>query len=186
MKGLSKRGDDGQTDLLYGGRIPKSSPRVEAYGTIDEAVSAIGVARALSHDEDIQGTLLRIQREMFIVGAELATEPNEYTNLVRHFGQVTSSMVEGIERTIEAYEEKTVMPKGFVIPGANPVAAHLDLARAIVRRSERRSVELWEQQMLTNQHILSYLNRLSDLLFVLARVEERASTILLKQPPASE
>jgi len=182
MRSFKKLGDDGQTDLLYGGRILKSSLRVEAYGTVDEAVSAIGIARALTGDEKIRSILLKIQRELFTIGAELATEPSEYDKLVKRFGQTTPSMVKAIEETIEAYEETTEMPSGFVVPGANAVSSHLDLARAIVRRAERRSVELREKQGLVNEQVLRYLNRLADLLFLLARAEERGATTLLREP----
>ncbi|MCL5959562.1 MAG: cob(I)yrinic acid a,c-diamide adenosyltransferase [Chloroflexi bacterium] len=177
MKSYRKRKDEGETDLLYGGRIPKESARAEAYGTIDEAVSALGIARALAGgNEALQAILLGIQRELFLVGAELATDSTEYPKLVQHFGQVTSAMVDRLEQMVAEHEVGLEIPKAFVVPGGNLLAAHLDLARTIVRRAERRSAGLWHDRQLVNEQVLRYLNRLSDLLFVLARAEERGAT----------
>ncbi len=179
MKTFNKRGDGGETDLLYGGRIRKDSARTEAYGTIDEAVSALGIARALApHNEALQLMILQFQRELFIIGAEMATEPSEYAKLVNNFAQVTPEMVGNLERLIEEYEDS--VPDGFVIPGGSVLSAHLDLARTIVRRAERRCAGLWHERMLANEQLTRYLNRLADLLFVLARSEERGSTIMVK------
>ncbi|MBE0414936.1 MAG: cob(I)yrinic acid a,c-diamide adenosyltransferase [Dehalococcoidia bacterium] len=172
MKTFNKRGDSGETSLLYGGRVPKSDPRCEAYGTIDEAVSALGLARALSKKERIRDILYLIQQELFIVGSELATVADHYDKLVAKHKVVTEEMVARLETLIEEFEKEMEMPKLFIIPGASPGSAALDLARTIIRRAERRAVELKNEKMVPNERVLQYLNRLADLVFTLARYEE--------------
>jgi len=172
MKTFNKRGDKGETSLLYGGRVPKSDPRCEAYGTIDEAVSALGLARALAKKERVSHILLSIQQELFVVGAELATVADQYHKLESKHRVVTREMVDRLESLIEGFEEEMEMPKVFVIPGVSPSSAALDLARAIIRRAERRVVELRNDSMVQNEMVLEYLNRLGDLVFTLARYEE--------------
>ncbi len=172
MKTFNKRGDKGETSLLYGGRVPKSDPRCEAYGTIDEAVSALGLARALAKKERVSHILLSIQQELFVVGAELATVADQYHKLESKHRVVTREMVDRLESLIEGFEEDMEMPKVFVIPGVSPSSAALDLARAIIRRAERRVVELRNDSMVQNEMVLEYLNRLGDLVFTLARYEE--------------
>lgn len=172
MKTFNKRGDRGETSLLYGGRVPKSDPRCEAYGTIDEAVSALGLARALAKKERVCDILLSIQQELFIVGSELATDADQYHKLKSKHRVVTAEMVDRLESLIEGFEQEMEMPKLFVIPGASPSSAALDLARTIIRRAERRVVELRNDNMVPNEKVLEYLNRLGDLVFTLARYEE--------------
>jgi len=172
MKTFNKRGDQGETGLLYGGRVPKSDLRCEAYGTIDEAVSALGLARAASNDERTREIVHCIQREMFIVGAEMATASDEYDKLAARDVVITDDLVDRLERLIDELEALTPMPKEFIIPGASPSSAALDLARSIVRRAERRATELRDKGLLVNERVLHYLNRLADLLFALARYEE--------------
>lgn len=174
VKIYTRQGDSGQTGLLYGGRVSKADPRCEAYGTTDEANSALGLARALSHDPKVKGILMQIQRELFTVGAELATAREEYENLRRHFSVVTPQMVERLEHTIDELDEAVHLPRSFVIPGASAASAALDLGRTVLRRAERRAVELQEAGLLLNPEVLRYLNRLSDLIFMLARYEDRA------------
>ncbi|MBI4310361.1 MAG: cob(I)yrinic acid a,c-diamide adenosyltransferase [Chloroflexi bacterium] len=170
----TRRGDTGETGLLYGGRVSKADPRCEAYGTLDEANAALGMARALSQDTRMKAALLQVQRELFTVGAELATAPADYDDLRRHFSVVTPDMVERLERIIDELDEVVQLPRSFVIPGASGASAALDLARTILRRAERRTVELKEAGLLANLEVLRYLNRLSDLVFMLARYEDRA------------
>ena len=170
----TKYGDEGETSLLYGGRVSKNNPHTEAYGIIDEAVSAMGLARALSQDPRVKELLKELQREMFTVGAELATDPARYDLFNRHFKPVTSEMVAHLEALIDQLEEEVEMPPVFILPGASPASAALDLGRCMVRTGERRVVALKEQDRLTNDHIIRYLNRLGDLLFVLARYQDRA------------
>lgn len=172
MRTFNKRGDSGETSLLYGGRVQKNDPHCEAYGTIDEAVSALGLARALSSKEPVRDILHDIQQELFIVGSELATVVDQYHKLVAKHRVVTEEMVDRLETIIDELEKDTEMPKLFIIPGASPSAAALDLSRTIIRRAERRAVELKNENMLPNERVLHYLNRLADLIFTLARYEE--------------
>lgn len=173
MKTFNKRGDRGETSLLFGGRVPKSDPRAEAYGTIDEAVSALGLARALATRERVRSIVLHFQGELFLVGAEMATGPGHRETLVRSFGVVTAKHVDYIENLITELEGEVRMPESFVIPGATPAGAALDLARTIIRRCERRAVALRADGLIEKDAILAYLNRLADLVFTLARYEEQ-------------
>ncbi len=163
----TKTGDDGTTGLLYGGRISKADPTVEACGSVDEAVAALGMARALS--EKGGALILRLQRDLFVVGADLATNPKERDKLKPGVSLVTAKMVEEIERLIDMSVKEHPLPQEFVVPGATVPSAALDLARSLVRRAERRTVEMHDGGSLVNPDALHYLNRLSDLLFVLAR-----------------
>lgn len=172
MKTFNKKGDTGRTSLLFGHRVPKSGPRCEAYGTIDEAVSLLGLARSQASNPEVREAILKVQKELFTVGAEIATRPDECERLATRFGQVTMTMADELENLITGIEAKIEMPKSFIIPGANPASAALDVARAVVRRAERRVVALTEAGALKNEALLPYLNRLADLLFVLARYEE--------------
>ena len=169
----TKFGDKGETSLLYGGRISKNSPHTEAYGITDEAVSAMGLARAMSQDPRVKDVLRELQRELFTIAAELATDPGKYQLFQEHFHPVTAGMVDSLEQTIDSLEEEVEMPKVFILPGGSPASAAIDLARCIIRTSERRVVALQEAGRLTNGLIIAYLNRLGDLLFVLARYQDR-------------
>ena len=165
-------GDGGQTGLLYGGRVSKADPRCEAYGALDEAVSAMGLGRALSPKQDVREILLALQRESFTVGGEIAIDTDFYPKFLKHFQKVTADMVDKLEDTTDSLSEKIELPREFVMPGGSPAGAAIDLARSTVRRAERRTVELMDTGLLTNSEIPRYLNRLSSLLFVLARYEE--------------
>ncbi len=169
MKLFNKKGDEGETSLLFGGRVPKSDPRTETYGILDEAVSALGLGRALAEKERVKEIVLELQKELFVVGAELATQDE---NLERLTDRVDEAKVDKLQRLIEELEGQIELPKAFIIPGADPASAALDLARTTIRRGERRAVGLREQGILKNPEILRYLNRLADLVFVLARLEE--------------
>jgi len=172
-KVYTKFGDAGETSLLYGGRVSKNSPNTEAYGITDEAVSAMGLARALTSDQKANEMLRDLQRELFTIAAELATDPDKYELFQQHFKPVTAEMVTNLEKAIDSLEEEFTMPTVFILPGGSPASAAIDLARCIIRTSERRVVAMAEQDLLTNGLIMSYLNRLGDLLFVLARYEDR-------------
>ena len=169
----TKFGDKGETSLLYGGRVSKNNPHSEAYGITDEAVSAMGLARSLSEDPRVKDTLRDLQRDLFTIAAELATDPEKYDLFHQHFKPVTPEMVESLEHTIDSLEEDVDMPKVFILPGGTPASSAIDMARCIIRTAERRVVALKEEGLLTNDHILAYLNRLGDLLFVLARYQDR-------------
>jgi cob(I)alamin adenosyltransferase len=169
----TRRGDDGSTGLLYGGRISKSDPAAEAYGTVDEAVAALGFARALATAHGAEpgavDLILRLQRELFVVGADLATNPSARDRLTPEVSLVTAEMTAALEREIDRLVELHPLPNAFVVPGANPVSAALDLARTAVRRAERRTVAAQQSGCTVNDEARRYLNRLSDLLFVFAR-----------------
>jgi cob(I)alamin adenosyltransferase len=165
----TKTGDDGTTGLLYGGRISKDDLLTEAYGTTDEAVAALGLGRSLSDDEEIRAALLALQRELFVVGADLATDPSSRGKLEPGVSLVTGAMVEGLEAHIDRRVEARPLPQVFIVPGSNPASAAIDLARSIVRRAERNVVALERAERAVNPDVRRYLNRLSDLLFVLAR-----------------
>lgn len=173
VKTFDKRGDKGDTSLLFGRRVFKSDLRCEAYGTIDEAVSFLGIARNLVTKDRVKEIILRVQRELFAVNAELATKPEDYERLASSFTPITGKMANGLEEIIDELEAEIEMPKSFIIPGStNLGAAWLDLSRAIVRRAERKAVILKGEKEIKNDAVLQYLNRLADLLFTLARYEE--------------
>ncbi len=172
MRIYTRTGDDGTTGLLYGGRVPKDDLRTEAYGTSDEAVAALGIARAQIGDALLADLVLRLQRELFVVGAELATGKDAWSKLVPGTTKVSAEMVAELEVLIDDHVDRTEMPQEFVIPGETPASAALDLARAIVRRCERQTVRLAREGSLQDGEAVRYLNRLADLLFVLARYEE--------------
>jgi cob(I)alamin adenosyltransferase len=167
----TKKGDDGTTSLWYGGRVPKHDARTEAYGAIDEAGSALGVARSVCGpgDVDVARDILRIQRELFVAGAELATAPEAGERLEDEVSRVTDAMVDALDGEIDRYMDEVSLPPKFVIPGGTPLSAQLDVARAVLRRAERRTVALREEQGLASEAVLRYLNRASDLVYAMAR-----------------
>ncbi len=180
------RGDDGSTGLLFGGeRIGKDDPRTEAYGTIDEAVAVLGLARAELGLKDQLGVLspafgdlpdviLRLQRELFVAAAELATNPDAWSRLEDGRTRVSQDMVDGLDELLSQAERRVEMPHEFVVPGETRTSAALEVARTVVRRAERRAVTLDRQRLIPGAHLLPYLNRLADLLWVLARAAEQA------------
>jgi len=167
----TRTGDDGTTGLLYGGRVPKSDAVTRAYGTTDEAVAVLGLARARAGAGRLADELLALQRELFVVGADLATNPEERSKLQPGTSLVTASMVEDLERRIDEVVGEHPLPNAFIVPGANEVSATLDMARAVVRRAERHVVGLERLGRIVNDEVRHYLNRLSDLLFCYARRE---------------
>lgn len=177
----TKAGDDGTTGLLYGGRVAKDDPATDAYGTSDEAVAALGVARAKVADPKLGDVILRVQRELFVLGAELATAPENRGKLKPGQTSVSADMVSKLEDLVDEYTAKFDMPEEFVIPGETETSAAIDLARAVVRRCERLAVGMMRGGRLDNPEVVRYLNRLSDLLFVLARYEEGGFTPLHPQ-----
>lgn len=172
MKPNIGAGDKGQTSLLYGGRVSKNSPRPEAYGTVDEVASILGLAKALCTAQYAKDVVHDIQKDLFLVSAELATEPEHHQELEKHGWIVTDAMVAKLVTTITDIESKVTMPASFTIPGATAGAAALDMARSTVRRAERRVVALMEADDLPNANVAAYLNRTADVLFALARYEE--------------
>jgi len=179
MKIYTRKGDTGTTGLLFGGdRVSKASLRTDAYGSTDEAVSALGLARAAigaatDRTEARLGDLIvRLQRELFVVGAELATHADRRKRLTAGTSLVTADMVAALEGEIDALEADYPMPAEFVLPGESMTGAALDLARTAARRAERRSVALAETGELSDSQVIPYLNRLADLLFVMARAAD--------------
>jgi cob(I)alamin adenosyltransferase len=165
----TRTGDNGTTGLLYGGRISKADPAAEAYGAVDETVADLGLARALADHPVLEALLLEVQRELFVVGADLATNPSQRHKLKADVSLVTTRMVSRLEELIDRTVEEHPIPQEFVVPGAGSVSAALDVARTTCRRAERRAIELREADREVNPDAIRYLNRLSDLLFTLAR-----------------
>ena len=168
MLDLSGTGDDGTTGLLGGGRAAKDNPRIEAFGTVDEASSALGLARALTKHARVSSICEELQRGLYAVGAELGTNPEAGKTFVT----TGKAEVERLEHLIGELEGEVKMPDGFILPGTTPASGALDLARAITRRAERRCVTLERGGGLPNADIRRWLNRLSLLIFVLGRYEE--------------
>lgn len=172
VRTFNKKGDEGETSLLFGMRVSKADPRCEAYGTVDEASSALGLACCFS-SPPVAGMLRSIQEELVVLSGELALpRPQDVSRLKR---RLTPEMTQRLEGHIEALEKGLDMPQRFILPGGCPSAAVLDLARAITRRAERAVVRLQDQGLLASDEVLRYLNRLADLLFTLARHEEKAA-----------
>ncbi len=162
-------GDDGYTGLLGDQRVPKFDPRPDTFGTVDEATSALGLARALTQDPHAREVILHLQRDLYILMAELATPP-EHQAAVGF--RVTAEHVRWLEETETDLQQRVEIPNKFVIPGDSPDGAALDLARTIVRRAERLAVKLLHEGTITNSEVVRYLNRCSDLIFILARALE--------------
>lgn len=173
MKVYTRKGDSGETGLFGGSRISKDSLRVEAYGNIDEAAAFIGEARAKLEDSEIKDILYRIQEKFLVVGAHLASDKKGIDKLKE---KVEDGDIEELEKIIDGYS-KTLLPLyKFIIPGADEGSASLHVARTVVRRAERRIVALKSKEEI-EENLLKYVNRVSDVLFVLARVVEDKATV---------
>jgi cob(I)alamin adenosyltransferase len=168
-------GDDGSTGLLFGGRVGKDESGPEACGAVDEAVSALGVARAAA-DGALAAAILEVQRDLFVVGAELATTAANRAHLRPGVSLVVAAMVTGLEVRIDAASAGRESAGGFVVPGGDSAAAAVDFARSLVRRAERRAVAHLKAAGVSGSLVVPYLNRLSDYLFVLARATEGEGT----------
>ena len=175
MSIVTKTGDQGETSLMYGRRVPKNDPRIEACGCIDELTAALGVARASCQDEFVGNEILAAQKDLIVIMGELATAREDVDRYLKDgFKLTTAEMVERLTGVIVDLEkDKSLYPKDWVIPGGNAVSAALDVARATCRRAARTVAALKE----LNAEILRYLNRLSDLCWVLARFVEKQSKI---------
>lgn len=173
MKIYTRSGDDGTTGLFHGGRVRKDSTGPEAYGAVDEAVSALGTARAEATGI-LAERILEVQRAMFVVGAELATDPGNRSKLRPGVSLVTGDMVSRLEALIDTVVADGGLPAEFVVPGGSAAAAALDLARSVTRRAERRSVTHLSAAGIGDSLVVVYLNRLADYLYVLARAAEDA------------
>ena len=173
MKIYTRKGDDGSTGLWYGGRVPKSAGRPEAYGSCDEAASALGMCRAIADDQELHTDILRLQNDLFVAGAELATAPEAAGRLQQGVSKVTPEMVDALEEVIDRYMDRVELPPKFVVPGGTELSARLDVARTAVRRAERRVVALKLADDLPDDTVLRYLNRASDTLYAMARYADR-------------
>lgn len=171
VKIYTKKGDDGTTSLWYGGRVPKYHGRTDAYGTLDEACSQLGVARSLCGSEhaELAADILRVQDGIYIAGAELATAPQAAERLEDGVSRTTEEMVAELEALIDGYMAKVEIPPKFVLPGGNQLSAQLDVARTVVRRAERRIVELQDDGELSAETVIHFINRASDLVYAMAR-----------------
>lgn len=172
MRIYTRKGDDGTTGLLFGGRVRKDAPAPHAYGEVDEAQASIGVARAhVERGGELDRLLVQLERDLWVLMADLATDVSNRHKLTAEVTLVTSGMVDRLETVIDDYSARTELPEEFVVPGEEPVAAFLDLARTVVRRAERHCLAVAAE----GSHVVAYLNRLSDLLWTLARWHEGES-----------
>lgn len=174
MKVYTKRGDDGTTGLLYGSRVPKNDPAVHAYGAVDEAQAAMGLARAgAERGGELDEILVGIERDLWVLMADLAINPDRRDRGKPGQTLVTADMVTALETTIDDISERFEPPTDFAVPGRHPVAASLDFARTVMRRAERESLDVAAD----DSHVVAYLNRCSDLLWTLARWVEGESLL---------
>lgn len=172
----TKTGDRGLTRLFSGEKVLKNSPRLEAYGDLDELVSLLSVARHHLQNENLKDDILFLQRNLFNVASELATTNERLSRLKQ---RVDAPMLQELEKKRVALENQVEIPKGFVIPGGNSLSAsYLDLARCVARRCERKIVGLLEQKEITNETVLVWFNRLSDYLYLMARLEEKVPLLV--------
>lgn len=167
----TRRGDDGTTGLFHGGRVPKDALGPEAYGTVDEAVSALALARSFA-EGDVAAAILAVQRDLFVVAAELATAPDRLDTLEPGVSRPTPEMVTTLEDRIDDLIARHGAPTEFVVPGGSSLGAALDLARTVVRRAERRAITYQREAGVEGSAVVPYLNRLADYLFMMARSAE--------------
>ncbi len=184
VKIYTRKGDDGTTSLWYGGRVPKHDGRTDAYGTLDEAISALGISRALCKDvyesTELHDDILRLQDDLFIAGAELATAPEASDRLSDGVSRVTEEMVAWAEDRIDHYMDQVELPPQFVIPGGTTLSAQIDLARSIIRRAERRISQLATDGEIAGEALLHFVNRASDLAYAMARFADVADPVLFE------
>jgi cob(I)alamin adenosyltransferase len=189
VKIYTRKGDDGTTSLWYGGRVPKHHGRTEAYGALDEACSQLGLARALCADEgaeELGADILRLQDDIFVAGAELATAPEAAERLEDGVSRTSGEMVEWVEGRIDRYMAAVELPPQFVIPGGNQLSAQLDVARTTIRRAERRISALAEAGELAGETVIHFVNRASDLAFAMARFADVDDPVLFEGRRRSE
>ncbi len=173
MKVYTKTGDQGETGLWGGQRVRKDSPRVHAYGTVDELNSVLGVIRANGVDAELDGILSRVQDELFVLGADLATPESTKERIER----VDEGYITRLEQEIDRFEGELEPLRQFILPGGTVAAAHLHIARTVCRRAEREATNITLQGPINNL-ALAYLNRLSDWFFTLARVANKRAGVV--------
>ena len=175
MPHFTGKGDDGTTGLLFGGRVRKDSAAPSAYGAVDEAQAFIGLARAeVEPGSELDRLLVEVARDLYVLMGELATAPD---NLDKLQSRVTPDMVERVGQHVESVEARFEMPREFVIPGENRIAALCDVARTVVRRAERESLAIAAD----DSFVVPYLNRLSSLMWVIARWQEAGHTVFSRE-----
>lgn len=162
----TRTGDDGSTSLYGRARVPKHDPRIGLVGDLDEAQSAMGLGRALAR-APVATQLLELQRQLYVLMAQVATSPERAPA-----ARITTSDIADLERRVEELRAKTALSAQFVVPGGDPASAAIDIARTVVRRAERAAAQLLTDGALADRDVLRYLNRLSDVLFMLARAQE--------------
>jgi cob(I)alamin adenosyltransferase len=167
-------GDTGYTGLLGAQRVPKYDPRPDTFGTVDEATSALGLARAVAQDQKVKDIIYRVQQELYLLMGELATPPEQYEQMGL---RMTAEHVQHLEQVEAELQSAVEIPNKFIIPGDTLDGAALDMARAIIRRAERMAVKLLHDGVIQNTEVVRYLNRLSDLIFILARYVEVTSSL---------
>jgi len=167
-------GDTGYTGLLGSERVAKYDPRPDTFGTVDEATSALGLARAMTQDAKVKKIIFDIQNDLYYLMAELAATPENYEQMGF---RMTAEHVQRLEQVEEALKQEVEIPNKFIIPGDTPDGAALDLARTIIRRVERMAVKLLHDGVIENGEVVRYLNRLSDLVFIIARYIEVKSSL---------
>lgn len=171
------KGDDGSTGLLFGGRVAKDHVLPEAYGTVDEAQAAIGLARAATErGGELDQVLVAVEHDLYVLMAELATQPENHAKLADGQTRVTEAMVESLSATTDDLAGRFEFPTEFVVPGQSELSARLDVARTVARRAERRSLPAAAE----GSHVVPYLNRLSSLLWTAARWVEADDSLLAK------
>lgn len=179
MRIYTRKGDDGTTGLYGGGRVPKDSAAPEAYGTVDEAQAALGVVRAeVPRGTELDQLLVGIERDLWVLMAELATDPSNSHKLVDGTSRVTEAMVAALETTIDDLTGRFELPAEFVVPGETRIGALLDVARTVVRRAERVTLAAAPD----GSQVVPYLNRLSDLVWTMARWQEGTSLTARTRP----
>ena len=162
-KFYTRTGDDGFTGLLGEGRVPKNHPRMEALGSVDEATAFLGLARSVSSSDEVKGTLLQIQRDLYHLMAEISALPEN----AAHFRKIGAEQVAWLEKQTDRFSAQVELPKEFIIPGSTFASGTLAVARTVTRRAERRVAELLHEGLIENPDLLRYLNRLSSLCFIL-------------------
>ncbi len=167
---FSKKGDGGETSLLGGQRVPKFDPRPDTYGTLDEASSVLGVARAMTKSGRVRDILLAVQKDLLTLGAELSTLPEDLPKLTLRIGE---GEVRRVEDLIDDLQKDITLKKEFIYPGESAASAQIDVGRTVIRRAERKAARLKQEKLIGNDFIHQYLNRLADMLFTLARYEEQ-------------
>lgn len=173
MSITTKTGDSGKTRLFSGEKISKNAPQTQAYGDIDELVSILGIVRASSNDSALCIAIMSLQTQLFTIGSELATTPQKIAKLTC---RADAAMVSDLDKKCQTLEANITMPKTFILPGGTLTSAYIDLARAVTRRCERQIVAMHDAQLVKNPHMLVWVNRLSDYLWLLARYHEGPRT----------